>query len=150
MSGKKHTQGEPGRSSGRWWVFVIFTAAVGLIGMLAASARRTPAIEGNEIVVYKSPSCGCCGKWVEHLEAHGFRVRVENSDNPAVAMRTHGVPEALASCHTAVVSGYVIEGHVPAPDILRLLLERAPVAGLAVPGMPAGSPGWMGRRSRTT
>jgi hypothetical protein len=99
----------------------------------------TPA--GLEVTVYRSPTCGCCGKWAEHVQAAGFRVHeVEVSDLETVK-RIQGVPARLASCHTAVVDGYVIEGHVPVADVQRLLRERPAVRGLAVPGMPTGSPG---------
>jgi len=94
-----------------------------------------------EMTVYKSPWCGCCGAWVEHLRANGFSVAVEEREDLSPVKRGFGVPEALHSCHTAVIEGYVIEGHVPAADILRLLTERPQARGLAVPGMPVGSPG---------
>lgn len=98
----------------------------------------------THVVVYKNPQCGCCGKWVKHMQDGGFAVEVR--DMPDVdAIRTKlGVPAALGSCHTATVNGYVIEGHVPASDIQRLLSDKTPVAGLAVPGMPEGSPGMEG------
>lgn len=93
------------------------------------------------VTVHKDPSCGCCGAWAEHLEKAGFPVRiVENAKlNPLKAEK--GVPKALWSCHTAEVEGYVIEGHVPAAEIERLLAERPAATGLAVAGMPVGSPG---------
>jgi hypothetical protein len=100
-----------------------------------------------EITVYKTPTCGCCTKWVDHLQENGLEVNsVDVRDlNRVKAMA--GVSPELASCHTAMVDGYVIEGHVPADDIKRLLTERPEVRGLAVPGMPHGSPGMeTGRR----
>lgn len=93
------------------------------------------------IDVVKSPYCGCCAHWVEYLRANGFTVRVTDTDDLDAAARAQGVPDALRSCHTATVEGYAIEGHVPAQDIRRLLRERPRAAGLAVPGMPVGSPG---------
>lgn len=103
--------------------------------------RRATATPGPEITVYKSPTCGCCRKWVEHLRSAGFEVAGrDTSDLDAIRTR-YGVPGTLAACHTAVVQGYVIEGHVPADLIARLLKERPRVAGLAVPGMPANAPG---------
>lgn len=93
------------------------------------------------IDVVKSPYCGCCSAWVEHLRAHGFEVRVTDVENVAPVADRLGVPAPLRSCHTAEVEGYAIEGHVPAADIQRLLRERPQAAGLAVPGMPVGSPG---------
>lgn len=96
---------------------------------------------GPVVTVYKSPSCGCCGKWVDHLRANGFRVTVHDVQNVEPFKERYGVPQRLGSCHTATVNGYVIEGHVPAADIRRLLAEKPKVKGLAVPGMPVGSPG---------
>lgn len=94
-----------------------------------------------EITVYKSPTCGCCTKWVDHLKEKGFEVEsVDVRDLNRIKVMAEVNPE-LASCHTAVVDGYVIEGHVPADDIKRLLMERPEVKGLTVPGMPHGSPG---------
>jgi hypothetical protein len=96
--------------------------------------------------VFKDPTCGCCGNWVAHLRKNGFDVSVQEVPNTAVYRRKYGVPPALGSCHTAVVSGYSIEGHVPASDIQRLLREKPKAKGLAVPGMPVGSPGMEGPR----
>jgi len=95
------------------------------------------------MTVWKDPNCGCCADWVVHLESHGFAVKVIDSGNSAVRSQL-GLPQKYASCHTAVTQGYVIEGHVPAADILRLLKEKPPALGLAVPGMPIGSPGMDG------
>ncbi len=99
-----------------------------------ASAR--PVVE-----VYKEATCGCCSKWVEHLQQAGFEVRTTDTRELASFKARHGVPHHAESCHTALVAGYVVEGHVPASDIQRLLRERPAIAGLAVPGMPIGSPG---------
>ncbi len=93
------------------------------------------------IKVYKSPTCGCCAKWIDHLEDNGFAVDIVNRPDVSPIKRELGVPERLYSCHTAKVDGYVVEGHVPASDILQMLAEKPPVRGLAVPGMPQGSPG---------
>jgi len=97
-----------------------------------------------EITVYKSPTCGCCKEWVKHLQANGFTVTAKDVPDVEPYKNANGVPPMLASCHTARVNGYTIEGHVPAADIQRLLKERPKVRGLAVPGMPAGSPGMEG------
>ncbi len=115
------------------------TLAGALMAMtLSVSA---PADEANTVTVYKSPTCGCCGDWVKHLEENDFEVEVRDTQNLNPIKMEAGVPRALASCHTGFVGGYVIEGHVPASDIRRLL-EQAPQArGLSVPGMPVGSPG---------
>src|SRR5687768_12736546 len=99
------------------------------------------------ITVYRDPNCGCCSKWIEHLIKHGFRVKDNKSDEMSEVKRGLGVPDSMESCHTGVVNGYVIEGHVPAADIKRLLKEKPKVAGLAVPGMPMGSPGMEGPRT---
>jgi hypothetical protein len=88
-----------------------------------------------------SPSCGCCGEWVKHMRANGFEVKAQYVEDVAAVKRSRGVPQGLWSCHTGLVGGYIIEGHVPAPDIVRLLRERPRVSGLAVPGMPVGAPG---------
>lgn len=92
-------------------------------------------------IVHKSPSCGCCGLWVEHLQQAGFTVEVRNEDNLNPIKERLGVPYGKASCHTAEIGGYVIEGHVPAEDIKRLLAEKPTARGLVLPGMPLGSPG---------
>jgi hypothetical protein len=95
----------------------------------------------NAIVVYKSPSCGCCGNWVSHLRQNGFNVTAVNVEDVSEHKTKYGIPPRLGACHTAVIDGYVVEGHVPAIDIHRLLSERPEVLGLTVPGMPLGSPG---------
>ncbi|MBF0453388.1 MAG: DUF411 domain-containing protein [Magnetococcales bacterium] len=115
-------------------------ALVVMVGGLTFSAELM-AEEQGEVMVYKSPYCGCCGGWVKHMEESGFRVKVENSDEMGVIKSRLGVPETMNSCHTAVIDGYVIEGHVPASDVRKLLKERPAVDGLAAPGMPMGSPG---------
>jgi len=100
------------------------------------------------ITVYKDPGCGCCKNWIEHLIKHGYRVDAKDTPGMTEVKRTLGVPDRLSACHTAVVNGYLIEGHVPASDIARLLREKPKVAGLAVPGMPMGSPGMEGPRAQ--
>lgn len=94
-----------------------------------------------EVTVYKSPTCGCCKEWVKHMRANGFSVKTQDVPDVTPHKIANDVPVALGSCHTATVDGYVIEGHVPASDVKRLLKERPRVRGLAVPGMPIGSPG---------
>ena len=101
-----------------------------------------PALAARDVIeVYKSATCGCCTKWNEHLRANGFEVKAHDVDDITASRARLGVPQALGSCHTGSVGGYLIEGHVPARDIQRLLKERPLAAGLAVPGMPRGSPG---------
>lgn len=120
-----------------------------LVSASAPSTRSaTAATAATRITVFKDPGCGCCRSWVEHLRKHGFDVVARDTSGMDRVKTTAAVPARLQSCHTAFVNGYVIEGHVPAADIERLLKERPKVAGLAVPGMPAGSPGMeMGGRS---
>lgn len=112
-----------------------------ITAMLATTVMAVAQQETTTVQVFKSATCGCCSKWVEHLKASGFTTRVTNLDALAELKARHGVPSRLQSCHTAIMEGYVIEGHVPAADMRRLLKERPSIAGLAVPGMPTGSPG---------
>lgn len=118
--------------------FLTATGAVLAIGILPVARAQSVL---PLVTIYKNPACGCCGEWVKHMRANGFRVEVHEIVDVAPIRRKAGVPEALASCHTALVGGYAIEGHVPAGDIRRLLRERPKVKGLAVPGMVVGSPG---------
>jgi len=129
---------------------MIRTLMLVLAALLLAHPTRVGAEQARSVIeVYKSPTCGCCSKWVEHLRAHGFTVRATDTAAVDELKAKHGVPRALRSCHTALVSGYVIEGHVPASDVERLLRERPALAGLAVPGMPIGSPGMEGPGGKT-
>lgn len=110
-------------------------ATLGINGQLQAA-------EGlDDIHVYKSPTCGCCADWVDHLEDNGFKVEVTETNNLNPLKIDAGITPSLASCHTAFIGDYVIEGHVPANDIRRLIADAPKAKGLAVPGMPAGSPG---------
>jgi hypothetical protein len=111
--------------------------AVSAIAVTAFSA--SPALP--EMTVYKTPTCGCCSKWVDHVKAAGFTVKTIDQSDLTELKADLGVTKALSSCHTALVDGYVIEGHVPAADIQRLLKERPKITGLAAPGMPGASPG---------
>jgi len=101
-----------------------------------------------KIQVFKTPTCGCCGNWVKHLRTNGFEVAVKDVPDTGEYRLKYGVPEKLLSCHTGVVEGYALEGHVPAAEIHRLLDERPRAKGLAVPGMPMGSPGMEGSMSQ--
>jgi hypothetical protein len=118
---------------------------VSLVFAIAAAAivHSRPA-HAAEFTVYKSPSCGCCANWVTHLRTNGHDVSTKNIENLDLIKKMAGVPEHLHSCHTAMVDGYIIEGHVPASDINRLLAERPKARGLSAPGMPSGSPGMEG------
>ena len=118
--------------------------ALAALGAAAAAGGRlaAPALAGGGVMeVYKSPWCGCCGAWVEHMRAAGFDVRVTEVEELDPVKARYGVAPDLQSCHTAVIDGYVVEGHVPAREVARLLQERPAATGLAVPGMPVGSPG---------
>lgn len=113
-------------------------------GAAAASVMAIPAMAANSlppVEVFKNPDCGCCGAWVDHLKAAGFPVKVTETSDPEAVRKRHGIPDEFGSCHTGVVSGYALEGHVPAEDIKRLLAKKPAAAGLSVPGMPVGSPG---------
>lgn len=106
-----------------------------------AATAAAPVIE-----VYKTESCGCCKQWIKHLEANGFTVKATNVEDTSDYREKLGIAQKFGSCHTAKVSGYALEGHVPASEITRLLTEKPKAVGLAVPGMPAGSPGMEGSR----
>ena len=112
--------------------------------ILSALTAPTLAQAPTAVTVYKSPTCGCCAKWVEHMKKAGFVVTINDVPNVGQVKMANGVPGQLASCHTALAGGYVIEGHVPADVVQKLLKEKPAVAGIAVPGMPMGSPGMEG------
>lgn len=125
-----------------------------VLGGLAAAPlllRGLPAFAETlpPMVVFRDPSCGCCHKWVDHLVANGFAAEVRDAPRMAAIKARLGVPRELSSCHTAEIGGYVIEGHVPAAAIKRLLAEKPAGRGLAVPGMPIGSPGMEGGTPET-
>ena len=124
------------RKLGRCLSALACGAALGL----AAPALASP----DEVVMYKDPNCGCCGKWAEHMRSAGFPVKEVASPRMDLVKQEAGVPEALGSCHTAKVAGYVVEGHVPAADVRRMLTEKPAIRGLSAPGMPLGSPGMEG------
>jgi len=123
-------------------------AAVHASGAHASGTARAPgaaaAASALLAVVYKTPTCGCCTKWVDHLKANGYTVEVHDVDQVEPIKARWGVPPGLASCHTSKVGGYVFEGHVPAEVIQRVLREKPQIAGVAVPGMPMGTPGMEG------
>ncbi len=124
-----------------------------LLSLVAGAAAAVPcravfALEPlPQVHVFKNPTCGCCGAWVDHMKAAGFALTVTEIDDTSVARKKYGLPDRFGSCHTAIVAGYVVEGHVPASDVRRLLAMKPVAIGLAVPGMPVGSPGMeMGAR----
>ena len=104
-------------------------------------AKNTGKENSTDIVVYRSPSCSCCGKWVDHLKQNHFNVQDIVTEDVQAIKDKYGVPKQMASCHTAIVNGYVVEGHVPSGDILTLLKNKPKVIGIAAPGMPVGTPG---------
>lgn len=125
----------------------LLIAVVALLSVGIFSLYQTkPAGESiaDEVVVYQSRTCGCCKKWVAHLQENGFKVRSEMMDDVTEIKRKENLPMKLASCHTAKINGYIVEGHVPAVAIRKLLAEKPNLKGISVPGMPMGSPGMEG------
>ncbi|MCW9705433.1 DUF411 domain-containing protein [Fodinibius salsisoli] len=124
---------------------IIVLAAGGVIWYIISDyyARQEPVQQSveNQVVMYKNPNCQCCTKWAAHLEEAGFTVSEQPTQQMSAVKANYKVPYNMGSCHTAIVDGYVIEGHVPAKEVKRLLKERPDAIGLAVPGMPVGSPG---------
>lgn len=114
-----------------------FLLGAALLPALAVRAQSKPPL----VEVWRSPSCGCCGAWIKHLQENGFATKVNLVEDTAPARKAAGIPERLGSCHTGKVEGYALEGHVPAADIKRMLAAKPKAVGLAVPGMPVGSPG---------
>jgi hypothetical protein len=125
--------------------YILITAtAVSAIAAIPSRSLDQPKKATDSVMqVYKSATCGCCKAWIEHARGAGFEVRATDLDEAALQVQKakYGITDDLRSCHTAIIAGYAIEGHVPASDIRRLLTERPTVAGLAAPGMPRGSPG---------
>jgi hypothetical protein len=122
-------------------VFKIFLAISLLVFNVSIKAKTIEAVKPVDIVVYRSPTCNCCGKWLEYLKKNNFNVKDIVTDDVQAIKKKYGVSEEMASCHTAIVDGYVIEGHVPANDIMNLLKTKPKIVGIAVPGMPSGAPG---------
>ena len=123
-----------------WLAGAAAAVAATAVGAVDASAALAAA-PGTPVTVYKDPNCGCCAKWIDHIRAAGFAPTVKDTGDMDAVKTRYAVPTALRSCHTAIVGDYVVEGHVPAPDVRRLLKERPKVRGIAVGGMPMGSPG---------
>ena len=135
--------------SRREWLTATFGGAAAVLFGSAERALALPRVKPLQMTVYKTPTCGCCRAWVEHARSTlvGYEIRTHDMDDLSEVKARLGVPEALQSCHTAISGPYVFEGHVPADLIKRFLAERPKVLGLAVPGMPVGSPGMeMGSR----
>lgn len=130
------------RSVGTARTTLALTFTVVLLAQSSSPAQQKAAPAKPVLSVYKTATCGCCGKWVDHMKANGFDARVQDVDDLDAVKKKLGVPPAVGSCHTSRVDGYIVEGHIPAGTVHRLLKERpAGIAGLAVPGMPIGSPG---------
>jgi len=134
---------------------LLLSCALPLAALLATCALVAPAVFAGDkatvasadlptVEVYKSPTCGCCAKWIDHLEQSGFTVNATDVRDLDGLKSQNGVPRDLQACHTAIVGGYLVEGHVPAEDVKRLLTDKPAIAGIAVPGMPIGSPGMEG------
>lgn len=123
-------------------IFTFLTGSFLITGLFGFAPN---VVATTTVEVYKSPTCGCCSKWVDHMRDHGFTVITKDVGNNEIRKKV-GMSETLGSCHTALVNGYVMEGHIPAPDIIRFLKEKPDAFGLAVPDMPHGSPGMEGRR----
>lgn len=119
---------------------IVSTAA-----LMAAALWAAPVLAAESMIVYRSPSCGCCGGWIDYMTAKGHPSKVVMQEDVAPTKQKLKVPEELESCHTAVIDGYVVEGHVPVEAIDRLLKDRPKVIGLSAPGMPQGSPGMSGQ-----
>lgn len=109
---------------------------IALMGSASVWAQALPKVD-----IYKSPTCGCCGKWIEHMQKSGFKVEIHEVDNIPASRKKLGMPDKFGSCHTSKIGNYVFEGHVPAADIKQLLRAQPKALGLAVPAMPPGSPG---------
>jgi len=116
------------------WVAIAFT-------ILLATTSSVQAANLPEATVYRDPACTCCGAWMKHLQSQGFKVKNVPTADMMAFKQEHGITDDLASCHTAIIDGYAIEGHVPGDDIKRLLAEKPDIKGIAVPGMPVGTPG---------
>ena len=140
------------KNSMKWTMTLLALVAVAVVGALyrghaepafatSASLAAQPASDAPVVTVYKNPTCACCGEWAEHLKENGFRVEMKEGADLTRVKQQLGVSMDMASCHTAEVGGYVLEGHVPADVIRQLLAEKPQIRGLAVPGMPAGVPG---------
>lgn len=124
----------------------IFAIAFALVSCASSGdnllSNQSPSSQiASALTVFRSPTCSCCSQWIEHMEAAGFRVNDTLTEDMTGIKDQYGVPASLSSCHTTIVDGYVVEGHIPAADVQRLLAESPQVAGIAVPGMPIGSPG---------
>jgi hypothetical protein len=118
-----------------------------MLALIVLSGAAAVRAEAQEALMYKNPQCGCCESYARYLRSHGFKVTVRETHNMSLISRQNGVPEKLAGCHTMLVGGYVVEGHVPVGAIEKLLKERPSIKGISLPGMPEGSPGMTGMKT---
>ena len=132
----------------RWMLAAAAGLVVAVGGYVAWTSRTTPsdtaALAGLQMIVHKSPTCGCCGDWIEIMRSHGVDVASVDTDDIVAVKVEHSVPQTEYSCHTAEIGGYIVEGHIPAEAIAQLLTERPDIHGIAMGGMPQGSPGMSG------
>ena len=142
--GTSRDSADAGATSGAPAVATASTASETTASATTASATTASVPAGTTITVYKSPTCGCCGKWEDHMRGAGFTVKSVATNDLDAVKRTHAIPLNMQSCHTGLVNGYIVEGHVPAADVVRMLNEKPDIRGIAAPGMPAGSPGMEG------
>jgi len=124
-----------------WAALIIHSVSVSYAQSVWDAKTENLSKDNADIVVYRSPACGCCGTWLAHLNAHGFNVTDNVVDDVQGIKEQYGVTSSLSSCHTAIINGYVVEGHVPAGDIKAMLKSKDNIRGLTVPGMVAGTPG---------
>lgn len=137
------------RRNGYFVLAAVLLAGTATVWALSPEGERVPPADAAEVVVYRTPACGCCEAWAEYMAEEGFTVRVEERSDLVGLKHELGVPTSLFSCHTALVDGKVVEGHVPASTVRRYLAAGSPGQGLSVPGMPAGSPGMPSSRPQS-
>jgi hypothetical protein len=146
MSRRKRKLSTEQKKGYMWPMSMLLAGSLIAIVVVVFKVNSVPDVQADTITVYKSPTCGCCTRWVDHLEDSGFKVIVKQRTNMAPIKADFCVKPKFQSCHTATIDGYFIEGHVPAKDIQSLLEEKPTISGLSVPGMPMGSPGMEGER----
>lgn len=122
-------------------IFTVLSLSLSLISGAVNAAETLKPANAGEMTVYRSPTCSCCGRWLDQMQKSGFKIKDIVTDEVQAIKDKHGVSSELSSCHTAIIDGYVVEGHVPANDIMSLLTKKPAVTGLSVPGMVTGSPG---------
>lgn len=126
---------------------LIIVAIIGTYVLSKTSSQETPVVPGQAITVFKSPTCGCCAVYTRYLDNKGYDVTINEIPDTSTEQKKYGVPNQMRSCHTSIVGNYFVEGHVPIEAIEKLLAEKPSIKGIAMPGMPAGSPGMPGSKS---